>query len=178
MSAPLEPLARDLRYGVRSLTRTPGFTALAVASLALGIMATTAIYSVLHAVVLDPFPYKDVDNLMSVRVVEPVAARRPDWLFDRPVSRDRRAKHDLRWRDRLDRSATCSGPATGDPQRLRGNHGTFNTFDVMGVPPLLGRTPTAADAQAGRGAGRRAGLPVLAASVRRRSATCSDVSCV
>ena len=37
----------------------------------------------------------------------------------------------------------------GDPQRLRGNHGTFNTFDVMGVPPLLGRTPAAADARPG-----------------------------
>ena len=37
----------------------------------------------------------------------------------------------------------------GDPQRLRGNHGTFNTFDVMGVPPLIGRTPTAADARPG-----------------------------
>ena len=37
----------------------------------------------------------------------------------------------------------------GDPQRLRGNHGTFNTFDVMGVPPLIGRTPTADDARPG-----------------------------
>src|SRR4029453_14605754 len=68
MPAVFEPLRRDLRFGVRSLIRTPGFSALAVASLALGIMATTAIYSVLHAVVLDPFPYKNVDDLMSVRV--------------------------------------------------------------------------------------------------------------
>src|SRR5947199_4538193 len=64
----LDQLRRDLRFGIRSLLKTPGFTVLAVLSLALGIMATTAIYSVLHAVVLDPFPYKDVDHLMSVRV--------------------------------------------------------------------------------------------------------------
>ena len=45
-----------MRFGIRGLARNPGFTILAVTSLALGIMATTAIYSVLHAVVLDPFP--------------------------------------------------------------------------------------------------------------------------
>src|SRR5438034_6854003 len=64
----LEPFRHDVRFGCRNLAKTPGFTALAVVSLALGIMATTAIYSVVHAVVLDPFPYKDVDRLTSVRV--------------------------------------------------------------------------------------------------------------
>src|SRR6476659_2911875 len=64
----LDALLRDGQYGVRSLLKSPGFSALAIISLATGIMATTAIYSVLHAVVLDPFPYKDVDQLMSVRI--------------------------------------------------------------------------------------------------------------
>ena len=54
----LEQFIRDVRFGVRGLVRTPGFSLLAVLSLALGIMAVTAIYSVLYAVVLDPFPYK------------------------------------------------------------------------------------------------------------------------
>ena len=61
-------MLRDLRFAARGLARTPGFTIVAILSLALGIMATTAIYSVVHAVILDPFPYKDVDHLMSVRV--------------------------------------------------------------------------------------------------------------
>jgi hypothetical protein len=61
--------------GVRSLAKTPAFTVLAVSSLALGIMTTTAIYSVLYAIVLDPFPYKNVDDLTSVLVREPSAAR-------------------------------------------------------------------------------------------------------
>ena len=67
----LRQLPQDIRFGVRSFLRTPGFTTLAVLSLALGIMATTAMYSVIHAVVLDPFPYKDVDALMSVKSWNP-----------------------------------------------------------------------------------------------------------
>jgi len=67
----VETFARDIQYGTRSLLKSPGFTALAILSLATGIMATTAIYSVLHAVVLDPFPYKNVGELMSVRVYNP-----------------------------------------------------------------------------------------------------------
>src|SRR4249920_2913123 len=67
----IEQFIGDVRYGVRGLARTPGFTLLAVLSLGLGIMAVTAIYSVLHAVVLDPFPYKDVANLTSVQVSNP-----------------------------------------------------------------------------------------------------------
>ncbi len=63
----LHQLRQDVRFGARTFVRTPGFTTLAVLSLALGIMATTAMYSVIHAVVLDPFPYKDVDALMSVK---------------------------------------------------------------------------------------------------------------
>ena len=64
----LEQTGRDLQFAARNLLRTPGFSSLAIMSLAVGIMAATAMYSVLHAVVLDPFPYKDVDSLMSVRV--------------------------------------------------------------------------------------------------------------
>jgi predicted permease len=114
-------------------------------SLALGIMATTTIYSVLHAVVLDPFPYKDVDNLMSVRVSSPaVRGSRTGYSVDQFLEIAERSRifdgviastiSDVLW------------TGDGDPQRLRGNHGTFNTFEVMGVAPLLGRTPTTSDA--------------------------------
>jgi predicted permease len=143
-----EQFLRDVRFGVRGLLRTPGFTLLAVMSLALGIMATAAIYSVLHAVVLDPFPYKDVDRLMSVRVSnQSQRGYRTGYPVDQFLEIAERSTifegviastiSDVLW------------TGDGDPQRLRGNHGTFNTFDVMGVPPLIGRTPTAADARAG-----------------------------
>jgi putative ABC transport system permease protein len=144
----LDHFSRDLRFGVRSLLRTPGFSALAVLSLALGIMATTAIYSVLHAVVLDPFPYKDVDRLMSVRISSPAA-------------RGFRTGYSVnQFLDIAERSTIFEGviastisdvlwTGEGDPQRLRGNHGTFNTFEVMGVPAVIGRTTTSADAAPG-----------------------------
>ena len=144
----LEQLAGDIRYGVRGLVRTPGFTLLAVLSLGLGIMAVTAIYSVLYAVVLDPFPYKDIDNLTSVRVASPTQRfGRTGYSTDQFLEIAERSTvfegviastiSDVLW------------TGNGDPQRLRGNHGTFNTFDVMGVPPILGRTPSAGDARPG-----------------------------
>ncbi len=140
--------AGDIQYGIRSMLKSPGFSALSIVSLATGIMAATAIYSVLHAVVLDPFPYKNIERLTSVRV------------FD-PGGRGGRIGYSVdQFLEIAERSAVFEGviastisdvlwTSDGEPQRLRGNHGTFNTFDVMGVPPLLGRTPTADDAREG-----------------------------
>ena len=135
----LQQFRQDIRFGLRTFVRTPGFTTLAVLSLALGIMATTAMYSVIHAVVLDPFPYKDVDALMSVRVWNPeqqgfrtnystdefleIAER--NTIFEGTIAS---TISDVLWTE------------DGDPQRLRGNYGTPNTFLVMGVPALLGRS--------------------------------------
>ena len=62
----LEDLRRDVAYGVRTLLRTPGFTLVAVLTLALGISAVTVIYSVLRNVALDPFPYSRSDRLVNV----------------------------------------------------------------------------------------------------------------
>src|SRR5580693_8991481 len=67
----LEDLTRDMRFGLRSLRNSPSFAAMAAGSLALGIGATTAMYSVIYAVVLDPFPYKDVAHLVSPTLREP-----------------------------------------------------------------------------------------------------------
>ena len=129
---------QDLRFGVRSFLRTPGFTTLAVLSLALGVMATTAMYSVIHAVVLDPFPYKDVDNLMSIKV------------SGREWNGSRTYYNTDEYLEFADRSTIFEGviastisdvlwTGEGDPQRLRGNYGSPNTFLVMGVPALHGR---------------------------------------
>ena len=142
----LRQLPQDIRFGVRSFLRTPGFTTLAVLSLALGIMATTAMYSVIHAVVLDPFPYKDVDALMSVKSWNPkqqgfrtyyttdefLEFAERSTIFDGVIAS---TISDVLWTE------------DGDPQRLRGNHGTPNTFLVMGVPALVGRTYVPDDAR-------------------------------
>ena len=134
----------DVRFALTYLRRNPGFAALAVGSLALGMMATTAIYSVVHAVVLDPFPYKDIDRLTSVRVWDPnqpggrlyystdqfleIAER--STIFEGVIAS---TISDVLW---------TNGP---EPQRLRGNYATPRTFEVMGVPALHGRVFTPAD---------------------------------
>jgi len=64
-------LLQDFRYGVRNLAKGRAFTAIALGSLALGIGGSTAMYSVIYGVILDPFPYKDVDRLVSISVVGP-----------------------------------------------------------------------------------------------------------
>ncbi len=135
---------QDLRFGARTLAHSPGFTALAIASLALGVMAVTAMYSVIHAVVLDPFPYKDVDSLMSVRVWGPEQRGfRTNYSTDQFLELSERNTifdgviastiSDVLW------------TGEGDPQRLRGNYGPPNTFLVMGVPALAGRYYTPDD---------------------------------
>jgi putative ABC transport system permease protein len=146
MGAWFREFLSDVRFGIRYLAKSPGLTIIAVLSLALGIMATTAIYSVLYAVVLEPFPYKDVDNLTSVL-----------------VSGQRGGKTNYstgQFLEIAERNTIFEGVVAStisdvlwinddEPQRLRGNYGTFSTFQVMGVPPLLGRTYTAEDAHAG-----------------------------
>jgi putative ABC transport system permease protein len=143
----LEQFAQDIRFGLRSLTKSPGFTAVAVCSLALGIMATTAMYSVVHAVVLDPFPYKDVDSLMSVKVWDPGGrgvrtVYNPDQFLE------------IAERNTIFSGVTCSTisdilwTGDGEPQRLRGNFVTANGFNVMGVPPLHGRAIAPSDGAA------------------------------
>ena len=147
MRLSLEQFWRDIRFGVRHLAKAPSVSILAVVSLAAGVMATTAIYSVVHAVILDPFPYKDVDRLMSVRVRRPrsaAAARFTQsisfWRLPTATRSSTASSHRP--------SATSCGPEPATAA-LRGNHGTFNTFDVMGVPPLIGRTPAADRRRAG-----------------------------
>ena len=141
-------LWQDLRFGARSLAKGRTFTAIALGSLALGIGGSTAMYSVIYAVILHPFIYKDAGRLMSVQVRSPegrgngsyysidqfveIAGR--NTVFEGVIAST--------WSD-----VTWTG--AGDPQRLRGNHCTMNTFDVMGVMPLFGRATMASDAVEG-----------------------------
>jgi predicted permease len=143
-----EDLTRDIRFGVRNLRKSPGLALMTAGSLALGIGATTAMYSVIYAVLLDPFPYKDVAHLVSPILREPGRrGYRTYYTTDQFLEIAQRSTifdgltfstiDDILW------------TGNGEPQRLRGNHVTMNGFDVMGVPPLLGRVTGTADAAGG-----------------------------
>ncbi|HXE15251.1 MAG TPA: ABC transporter permease [Bryobacteraceae bacterium] len=127
-----EQLRKDLRYGWRSLLRTPGFTAIALFALALGIGANLAIFSVVSAVLLNPLAYKNADNLVTVlhHGTGPVS---PANYID--------------WRDQ-NRSFEALGAAefwspnlvnNDPPEHLLGLHVTQNLFPMLGIHPLLGR---------------------------------------
>lgn len=144
----LEQFSQDWRYGLRVLRRSPGFSALAILSLALGIMAATAMYSVIYGVVLHPFPYRDVDSLMSIKVWSPDSSRyRLGYTVDQFLEiAERNAIFEGTIASTISDVVWRSGE---EPLRLRGNVCTVNTFAVMGVPPLFGRVPTEADAAPG-----------------------------
>ncbi|HET7453780.1 MAG TPA: ABC transporter permease, partial [Thermoanaerobaculia bacterium] len=124
------------RYAFRSLRKSPGFAAVAIATLALGIGANTAIFSVVDAVVLRPLPYRDPQRLVMLWERRPksdhVVASYPDFLD---------------WRDRsrsFDGAAAYSGwtfnlTGNGPPERVDSAVVSAGFFDVLGVTPHLGR---------------------------------------
>lgn len=128
----IETLLEDLRYGVRTMLRAPGFTAIAVVALALGIGANAAIFSVVNAVLLRPLAYKDSARLVTILMngSGPVAVA-----------------NYIDWRD-LGHSFKAMGAAdywspnlTGidSPEHIRGLKVTQSLFPMLGVEPLLGR---------------------------------------
>jgi putative ABC transport system permease protein len=135
----LEYFVQDIRFGLRMLARNPGFTAVAVITLALGIGANTAIFSVVNAVLLKPLPYADPDRLAVIWVTEPSA---PGGLFPNtgPDFRDWQAmNHSFEGMSAItgDR-ATLTG--SGEPLQLRGLSVSPNTFQLLGAQPQLGRS--------------------------------------
>ena len=141
-------VVQDVRYACRTLRRSPGFATAAVLTLGLGIGATTAIYSVVDTILLQPLPFTDADRL--VQVAENVPASGPG----RPPSRrEVTYRQFLEWRTR---SRTLSdGFAVGFSEhvvstnsgsaRLWGAAVSANTFTVLGTQAMLGRTLVAAD---------------------------------
>lgn len=130
----LETLWQDLKFSARILLKNPGFTLIAILTLGLGIGANTAIFSIVNAVLLRPFPYGDPDRIVVVgegasdgSVSYPNFA---DWRDDRRVFESASAV-------RSNENFNFSG--TGEPERLLGRLVSGGFLSTLGVTPLLGR---------------------------------------
>ena len=144
----METLLQNLRYGLRALAKSPGFTAIAILTLALGIGANTAIFSVVNAVLLQPLSYPNPDRLVELELSSPQGngdiTSIPKFIVWREQTQafDSVAAYDF------------AGPGInltgGDrPEQVRGIHVSSDYFRVFGAPMALGRTFTAEEDRPG-----------------------------
>ena len=132
----MRTLWQDLRYGARVLARTPGLTAVAVLSLALGIGANTAIFSVVNGVLLKSLPFPEADRLVALSESSP---KTPEMAVAFPNYLDLRAQQTVfeEMAARMPTGGVMTGG--GDPERVTGRMVTASFFPTLGVRPHLGR---------------------------------------
>lgn len=138
----LEVLLADLRYGARRLRRTPGFTVVAVLTLAIGIGATTAIFGAINPILIEDLPYRDPDRIMALVEVASGGGRNGGsfGMYRAYVDRARsfEAIAALKsWQPAL--------TGLAEPEVIEGQRVSASYFHVLGVPPALGRDFTPAD---------------------------------
>jgi predicted permease len=132
----IETLIQDIRYGLRQLRRNPGFTAVAVITLALGISANTAIFSIFNGVLLNPLPYVEPGRLVALYSKTAESSREAisypnflDWV------RDNRSFSSLAAYRPYDYDLT----GTGEPERVPAEMISADFFSTLGVKPVIGR---------------------------------------
>src|ERR1043165_4735535 len=144
----MENLFKDVRYGMRMLTRNPAFTVVAVIALALGIGANAAIFSVVNAVLLRPLPYAEPDRLMMIR--ETKLPQFPEFSVSPGNFLDWQKQSTV-----FEKLAAVRGfsynlvDAGSEPERLRGARVSAGLFEMLGVKPAQGRTFAAEEDQPG-----------------------------
>ncbi|HEY4363667.1 MAG TPA: ABC transporter permease [Bryobacteraceae bacterium] len=136
----LDRLGRDLKYAGRQMKRSPGFTSIAVVTLALGLGATTAMFSVVNGVLLEPFKYREPGRLYLVQNLPPPQAKM-DRTF--PIN----ARHFSEWREHcqscediaMAESTGFTLTGSGEPVQVPGLRVSYSFFRTLGVQPALGR---------------------------------------
>jgi putative ABC transport system permease protein len=133
-------LLQDIRYGLRVLLKSPGFTLVAVLTLALGIGANTAIFSVVNAVLLKPLPYRDADRLTALFITN----SRAEFEWALPAAGYLSLKRENKVFEGLAALSNKGWPANltgaGEPERLQGFQVSADLFRVLGVEAARGRT--------------------------------------
>src|SRR5688572_24255248 len=138
-------LLQDLRYAVRGLRRAPGFAAVSIVTLALGIAATTIVYSIVDGILLRPLPIQDPDRVMMARETFNGNEGSVSWLNFEDWQKRQTSFHSLAaWRGL---AAGLSG--VDPPRRLMTRQMTWNMLSVLGVKPILGRDFTPDDDKPG-----------------------------
>ena len=148
----LEQLGQDLLYAGRQLRRNPGFAAIAILTLALGVGANTAIFSVVNSVLLRPLAYPQPDQLYLVREIV------PQWSKFDPSLAANIPNYQI-WRKQVHsfqdvaiaRSTSAILSGAGEPELIRGVRSSANLLDLLGVRPALGRSFRAEEDEPGRG---------------------------
>ncbi len=143
----MNTLLQDLQYGLRMLLKHKSVTAIAVLTLALGIGANTAIFSVVNAVLLNPLPYREPDRLVALWENVPTHGRwrtAPANFFD--WKKQNRVFEDIA----AFGGATATLTGDGDPAQLVGTRVSSGYFAVVGIQPMLGRTFLAEEYESGK----------------------------
>jgi putative ABC transport system permease protein len=135
----VEALGQDVRFGARTLRKNPGFTALAVLTLALGIGANTAIFSVVNGVLLRPLPYENGDRLVVLQQQAPLAGAENMNFSPKDFDDFREQTRTL---DGMAEYHSMSFILLGreEPEQVQTGVVSANFFDLLGVKPILGRT--------------------------------------
>ena len=141
-----EDFVRDLRYGARALLRAPGFTAVATLTLALGIGANTAIFSVVNGVLLKPLSYREPDRLVFVWERNTTIGKDRD-LVAPPNYQDWQAQNSVFDALGAYRVLGFELTGSGEPERLTAITVTASLFRVLGIDALIGRTFTEEEEQ-------------------------------
>jgi predicted permease len=149
----LDDLLRDARYGLRVLNRQRMFAAVAVLTLAIGIGATTAVFSVVNGVLLRPLAYPEPERLVALRLLAPGAPgiadvsgdfRLSESMFFTFAEQNRAFEHVGIWY-----AATATVTGAGEPEEVRGVHLSHGTLQALAVTPVVGRWLSQADQQPG-----------------------------
>lgn len=138
-------LLQDLRYSIRQMLKMPGFSLTAIVSLALGIGATTAVFSVVYAIVVNPYPYANADRMVHMRLLNPDGSNRGFGLTGGQWQRIRQSPV---VEDAFLTDGTWSLTVTGSdvPEDAEADYVSSNTFSFMGVPAFAGRNIQPSDA--------------------------------
>jgi putative ABC transport system permease protein len=134
----MNALVHDIRYGVRMLAKDPGFTVAAVLTLALGIGANSAVFSVVNSVLLRPLPYAQPDRLMAVESMWTRGGLYPNSL-SYPDFFDFRAQNHVFEHLVTSRDTSLALTGVGMPMQLDGEMVTWDLFSALGIQPQLGR---------------------------------------